>query len=547
MSVRPRITFARQVLILQVGVVVVVAVLGYGLIAWMLDGRLRDQYAQRALTVARAVAVDPQIRDAVAAGDREHLVQDRAERVRVRTGALFVVVTDNRGIRFSHPNPRELGRHVSTDPSDALAGREVVRVERGTLGLSARGKVPLYERRPDGRDGRILGEVSVGFDARAIDRELGRVLREMSLFVAGAVLLGVAASAAIGWRLRRQTLGLEPYELVELVHEREAVLHGVGEGVVAVDSAGRVAVCNDEAARLLGVTPERGAPAGDLAPEGTLRDVLTGRREAANLFVTAGERVLVVNRREVRRHRRDLGAVITLRDRTDLETLARELDSVSTLFDALRAQRHEYANRLHTLSGLLQLGHSEEAADYVGTLMEDAARRAPAPDTLPDPLSDPYLRAFLSAKSAVAAEKGVRLDIGAGSYVPGRVADPLDVTTVVGNLVDNAVEAARLGRRRPARVEIELLGDGSDLHVTVTDSGDGLPDGLRDAVFDDGVSTRDIAAGRSRGLGLGLARRTARARDGDVTFVDAGTDRTGGCGAVAVARLPGVLGAEAVR
>ncbi|WP_338743060.1 hypothetical protein [Actinomadura luteofluorescens] len=146
MPVRPRISFARQVLILQVGVVVVVAVLGYGLVAWMLDGRLRDQYGQRALTVARSVAVDPQIAAAVAAGDPAGLVQDRAERVRVRTGALFVVVTDNRGLRLSHPNPLELGRHVSTDPSDALAGREVVRVERGTLGLSARGKVPLYGR-----------------------------------------------------------------------------------------------------------------------------------------------------------------------------------------------------------------------------------------------------------------------------------------------------------------------------------------------------------------------------------------------------------------
>jgi two-component system CitB family sensor kinase len=170
--------------------------------------------------------------------------------------------------------------------------------------------------------------------------------------------------------------------------------------------------------------------------------------------------------------------------------------------------------------------------------------RLPAEEELPDPLTDPYLRAFLAAKSAVAAEKGVRLDIGSASYVPGRVAEPLDVTTVVGNLVDNAVEAARLGRRRPARVEVELLGDGGDLHVTVADSGDGLPEGLREAVFDDGVSTRDAAGGRSRGLGLGLARRTARARDGDVAFVDPGGD---GAGAVAVARLPGVLGAEAVR
>ncbi|MQY04086.1 sensor histidine kinase [Actinomadura macrotermitis] len=533
MPVRPHVPFARQVLFLQVGVVVVVACLGYGLVAWMLDGTLREQYGRRALTVARSVAADPAIPAALAAGDPGHLVQDRAERVRVRTGALFVVVTDRRGIRYSHPTPAELGRRVSTDPSAPLAGREVVRFERGTLGLSARGKVPLYDA-----GAKVIGEVSVGFDARAIDRELGDALRDLGLFIAGALLLGVLASAAIGRRLKRQTLGLEPYELVELVQEREAVLHGVGEGVVAVDPAGRIAVCNVEAARLLGVTPERGAPAADLAV-GFLREVLTGRREAANLFVTAGERVLVVNRREVRRDGRDLGAVVTLRDRTDLETLARELDSVRTLFDALRAQRHEYANRLHTLSGLLQLGHHQEAAAYIGTLMED---RIPVTGGLPDPLPDPYLQAFLSAKAAVAAERGVRLDIGAGSYVPGRVAEPLDVTTVVGNLVDNAVEAARAGHRRPARVEVELLGDGRDLHVTVTDSGDGLPAALRETVFDDGVSTRGAAGGRPRGLGLGLARRTARARRGDVVFAEpAGDDH----GAVVVARLPGVLGAEA--
>ncbi|MDL4776406.1 sensor histidine kinase [Actinomadura xylanilytica] len=547
MAVRPRIPFVRQVLVLQVGVVVVVASLGYGLVAWMLDDELRDQYGQRALTVARSVAADPAVAAAVEAGDPGRTVQPRAERVRARTGALFVVVTDEHGMRYSHPTPGELGRRVSTDPSEALAGREVVRVERGTLGLSARGKVPLY-----GPGGAVLGEVSVGFDARSIDRELSRALRDLGLFIAGALLLGVLASAAIGRRLKRQTLGLEPYELVELVQEREAVLHGVGEGVLAVDPAGRVAVCNVEAARLLGVAPERGAPAAGLAGDGALREVLTGRRAAGDLFVTAGERVLVVNRREVRHDGRDLGAVITLRDRTDLETLARELDSVRTLFDALRAQRHEYANRLHTLSGLIQLGHHEEAAAYMGTLMEDSGGRPPESVSLPDPLPDPYLQAFLSAKAAVAAEKGVRLVIGAGSYVPGRVAEPLDVTTVVGNLVDNAVEAARLGARRPARAEVELLGDGRDLHVTVTDSGDGVPDGLREAVFTDGVSTRDGAAGRPRGLGLGLARRTARARGGDVTL--AGPDAPGGAdgagaeaGAVVVARLPGVLGAEAAR
>ncbi|RFU40101.1 sensor histidine kinase, partial [Actinomadura logoneensis] len=510
MSVRLRLPFARQVLVLQIAVVVVVGCAGYALVAWRLDGELRDQFGQRALTLARSVAADPDVARSVIAGDPGHLVQDRAERVRRRAGALFVVVTDRDGIRYSHPTEALLGRRVSTDPSAPLAGREVVRFERGTLGLSVRGKVPLYDPTGPGRAGQVVGEVSVGFDAGAIDRELDDALSGLSAFVAGALLLGVLASAAIGVRLRRQTLGLEPYELVELVHEREAVLHGVGEGVVAVDAAGRVAVCNAEAARLLGTPLERGVPAGDLDVPGTLRDVLVGRSLAADLFVTAGERVLVVNRREVRRHGRDLGAVVTLRDRTDVETLARELDSVRTLFDALRAQRHEYANRLHTLSGLLHLGHHEQAAGYLATLVADASG-APAAEPLPaGPLFDPYLQAFLSAKTAVAAERGVRLDVGPGSFLPGRVTDPLDVTTVVGNLVDNAVEAARQGERRPARVEVELLGDGPDLHVTVADSGPGVPAGLRGEIFRDGVTTREPTGGRARGLGLGLARRTAR-------------------------------------
>src|SRR5206468_967382 len=144
------------------------------------------------------------------------------------------------------------------------------------------------------------------------------------------------------------------------------------------------------------------------------------------------------------------------------------------------------------LSGLLQLGHYEEAAGYIRALAEVPA----APGEPPGAVPDPYLKAFLAAKAAVAAEKGVELEIAPSTWVPGRVAEPLDVTTVLGNLVENALEAARHGSRRPARVEVELLGDGTDLHVTVADSGAGVPVELREAIFLDGVSTRNGDGGR---------------------------------------------------
>ncbi|GLY75401.1 ATP-binding protein [Actinoallomurus iriomotensis] len=524
-----RIRFAHQVLILQIGVVVLVAVTGYGMAAWVQWGELRHQYGWRALTLARAVASDPVIGDAVASGDPQGVVEDRAERFREATGALFVVVTDRHGIRLAHPNRAEIGRRVSTDPSAALSGHEVIVFERGTLGLSARGKVPLHDH-----VGSLVGEVSVGFDAGEIDRRVHRTLAVAAGFAAGTVLLGVAASAGIGRRLKRQTLGLEPHELAELVQEREAVLHGISEGVLALDDGGRVTVCNEEAARLLDVTPARHTAVADLPVTGRLRAVLEGEEVPPNLFVVSGDRVLVVNRREVSHGGRRLGAVISLRDRTDVESLARELDAVRTLFDALRAQRHEYANRLHTLSGLLQLGHYEEAAGYIRALAEVPAAKEEPPGTVPDP----YLGAFLAAKAAVAAEKGVELEIAETTWVPGRVSEPLDVTTVLGNLVENALEAARLGRRRPARVEVELLGDGHDLHVTVADSGEGVPEELKEAIFRDGVSTRQADGGRPRGLGLALARTAARARGGDIVLVDPGEDEVG---AVFVARLPEVL------
>lgn len=528
-----RIRFARQILLFQICVVLLVVGVGFALVGWLMDRQLTDQYERRALAVAHAVAADPDIADAVAAGDVP-VVSTDAERVRQATDALFVVVTDARGIRLAHPNPAEIGRHVSTDPSEALAGHDVVDVQRGTLGWSARGKVPVYAA-----DHRVVGEVSVGFAADDVRANWLRVLADAALFAGGALLLGVAGSALLSRRLKSQTLGLEPRELAELVQEREAVLHGVGEGVVAADAAGRITVCNDEAARLLGSRPPVGARAAALDLPIRVRAALSRRTDQERMMAIAGDRVLVATSRQVHRDGHDLGTVLTLRDRTDIETLTRELDTVRSLSGAVRAQRHEFANRLHTLAGLLQTGHHAEAVEYLHALQDAPTELGPAPDGV----RDAYLHAFLSAKTAEAGEADVRLRVADVSWVPGRVTAPVAVTTVVGNLVDNAVRAAHLGTRQPAYVEVTLLADADTLHVSVADSGDGVPAGLRARIFTEGFTTR-ISAGH--GLGLALARQAARSLGGDVRLADPGAaenavDGGGGHGAVFVAQLPAAL------
>ncbi|UGQ12014.1 sensor histidine kinase [Yinghuangia sp. ASG 101] len=524
---RPRFPFAAQVLALQLALVVVVAGVGFGLISRLLDRQLTSQYEQRALSVARSVASDPALAPQVVADDPEGAVRARAEAARRATGALFVVITDERGIRLAHPNPDLVGQRVSTDPSAALAGREVANIEVGTLGISARGKVPIRAA-----DNTVVGEVSVGFDADDLRRHGAQVMHVVAAYSAGACLLGVVGSVLLARRMRRQTLGLEPHELAELMQEHEAVLHGIGEGVLAVDGHGTVTVCNDEAHRLLGLDDAIGRRLDDLDLPAGLRGAMRESGDSGHVLSVVGDRVVVAAARDVRRERRDLGRVLTVRDRTDLEHVTRELDAVRGLTHALRAQRHEFANRLHTLSGLLQLGHTDEAVQYLQALTEGAGT-APQPDGL----RDPFLRSFMAAKAAVALEHGVHLAVGDASWVPGTVRSPVEVTTVLGNLVDNALEAARLGFGQPPAVEVELLADGADLHISVVDSGEGVDSARREAIFREGVSSR---AEGGRGLGLPIAVQAARGTGGEVRLADPGG---GDHGAVFTAHLRGVLAA----
>jgi two-component system, CitB family, sensor kinase len=527
-----RMRFSRQILILQVGVVVLLLVVGLALVTWLLWGIVQNQYGQRSLAIARAVAVDPVVVENTAAkrpgGELEQLVLA----VRQRTGALFVVVADDRGIRLAHPDPAAIGKPVSTDPSEALAGREVISsVEQGTLGLSVRSKTPIYAA-----DGRVLGQVSVGFAIGAPVDELAHLTSISLGFAVGALALGVGASALLTRRLHRLTHGLEPRELTELLYEREAVLHGISEGMLAVDAGGRVSVRNGEAERLLGRPLPVGAAMAELSLSPRLRKAVEERRPVDNLLAVAGDRVLVVNSRAVARDERDLGTVLTFRDRTDLDALTRELDAVRTLSEGLRAQRHEFSNRLHTLSGLLQLGHDGEAMDYLQTLTETSGNGTAG---VRGTITDPYLQALLAAKIAQAEEKGVTLKLSEDSLVRRSVTDPIAMNTVLGNLLDNAVHAARMGTRRPASVEIALLADDTTLHVSVIDTGAGITaPGLCERLFDEGVSTK-IEPGH--GLGLALARQAARALGGDLWLADTGDTAHG---ALFVAALPGLLGKE---
>jgi len=505
----PRRMFS-QVLLMQLAIAAGVVVLATGLFLAPLSNQLDDQAMRRALAIAQTTAAMPQIAEDLQSTrpSVDGPVQQEAERIRKASGAEYVVVMDLNGTRWSHTDLEQVGGHVSTDPSQALSGKDVMEIDSGTLGRSARGKVPLRDA-----DGTIIGAVSVGIEYDSVRARLIHAIPGLLAYAGGALAVGALAAWLISRRLHRQTRDLAFSDISALLSEREAMLHGIREGVVALDRAGRVRLLNDEAQRLLGIGDEAvGTPPDEALGEGRTADVLAGRVTGTDLIAVRGQRVLVVNRMPTD----DGGAVATLRDRTELEQLGRELDSTRGLIDALRAQDHEHANRMHTLLGLLELEMFDDAVDFVGEVVGD--HRATA-EQVTEKIGDALLAALLVGKATVAAERGVALWVSDRTRLPDRLIDPRGLVTVVGNLVDNALDA--VAGTPHARVEVELRTEGRTAVLRVRDTGPGIPDAHRESIFTEGWSTKKPPAHGKRGIGLSLVRRLAERQGGSATVGEA--------------------------
>ncbi|MFE1774077.1 ATP-binding protein [Streptomyces sp. NPDC059008] len=515
----------------QLAIATGVTALATGLFLAPLSAQLDDQAMRRALAIAQTTAAAPSLDDALESShpSRHGPVQNEAERIRAATGAEYVVVMDERGVRWSHTDPDEIGHHVSTDPSVALSGHEVMQIDEGTLGRSARGKVPLRDE-----NGEVIGAVSVGIAYESVQERLLSTVPQLLAYAGGALAVGALAAYLVSRRLQRRTHDLAFSDISALLAEREAMLHGIREGFLALDGRGRIRLMNDEAQRLLDLRSEdTGRPLEAALPPGRTTDVLAGRVSGADLLAVSGQRVLVANRMPTD----DGGAVVTLRDRTELERLGRELDGTRGLIDALRAQDHEHANRLHTLLGLLELGLHEEAVEFVTQAV--GVHRATA-EQVTERIHDPLLAALLVGKATVATERGVSLRIAPATHLPDRLVDPHSLVTVLGNLIDNALDAT--SSDRDAQLEVEIRADGHTAIVRVSDNGPGVPEPRRAEIFTEGWTTKEPPAHGQRGIGLALVRRLAERYGGSAEV----GERPGG-GAVFTVTLPDALSKEIPR
>jgi two-component system CitB family sensor kinase len=499
-------TLASQILLGVLGILVITTSLGAILYVTLSGRTLDQQYEERALAIAGTVAQMPGLRSALIDGDPAGAIQVDAEAVRHGTDASYIVVTDRTGLRYSHPNPALIHQRLE-EPVAVLDGRRHLGVDNGSLGRSANGKAPILDP-----TGAVIGQVSVGILEDRVSAQLRHELVAIITYTALALGLGVLASSLLAQRIKRVTFGLEPAEIVSLLQEREAMLHGIREGVIGFDAKGRVSVINAEAQRLLSVGPGvAGRGVDQIVPAGRLRDLLSGRIEGTDQTALTDDSLLVVNRMPVVLGERDVGSVVTLRDRTEMESLIRELRSVTGLITALRAQEHEFANRLHVLSVLFELGEQDEAFAYLAEISKFSVAQA---EDLRSRIGPPLIAALLLAKATIAAEQGTRLVVTKESRLDRPGIDPQALQTIIGNLVDNAIEALS---RQPGPRDVSVhLDDRDGVRIVVVDNGPGITEPDPEQIFQDGYTTKSGDHGTRRGLGLALVHRIVHRAGGSI-------------------------------
>ncbi|TDC61870.1 sensor histidine kinase, partial [Streptomyces hainanensis] len=516
----PRLSLARQFLTLQLGLIVVVLVVIAGVSIAQANADFRRTEGSRLLNVAENVASQEAVRIGLADAEHRGILQATAESARSVSSASFVEITDADRRILTAADPRRIGEELPLADSTVLEGRSWTGSTTDGGGITSLvAHVPVF-----GEGGELLGVVAVGHDTRGFAERVRTATPELLLYLGIAVSLGAVGSYLLARRIKRQTLGLEPDEITALVEHREAMLHGIKEGVIGLDAQGRLTLANDSARELLRLPADApGRTLAELRVTGRLHDVLTGRATGRDQVVFTGERVLTVNRMPLVTRGQPAGSVTTMRDLTELTALQQQLEATRSATDTLRAQAHEFSNHLHVIAGLVELREYPEVARYVRGVSGTHAQRSADVNAH---VADPSLAALLIAKASLAAEQGTTLRLTADSDL-GSVPESLasDLVTVVGNLVDNALDAVR-GRAggEPAGegwVEVRLTESAEGIAVLVRDSGPGVAPELAEEIFRHGFTTKAADRDSGRGLGLALTRLVCTRRGGEVTVIGA--------------------------
>jgi len=504
-------------MILTLGLVSVLQTVFIGVFAgYYLSESLYNEIGQRALMVAKTIATSP----AVIRGIQQRNLADLnalTPSLAQTNEALFIVIGDHNAIRLAHPSPERIGHSMADDEGDygrraLVEGKGYVARALGNLGESMRGKAPVFEP----GSGAIIGIVSVGYSVSQVEATVQRYNFILYGVLGVVLLISILAAVVIASRFKRAIFGLEPEEIAGLFQERNATLQSVREGIIAINRDGIITTVNRAALVTLGLdteTPVAGRPIHEILPESGLMSVLATGTPDFDREVWLRNRQMVVNRLPMRQGDDIIGVVASFRLRNELDQVSQQLTRIQQYADTLRSQTHEYSNKLHTIAGLIQLGAYNDALGLIGS---EVSSHQALIHLLLDAVPDPIIAGCLLGKHNRAREMGLHLDIDPDSQMTDLPHNlPREqLVSVLGNLIDNALEATRRHTGANGRVQLSMTDLGHELIFEVEDQGPGIPLDVQNRMFEKGVTSK---TGTHHGFGLHLVRQFLDSWGGSVT------------------------------
>ncbi|BBB90775.1 DcuS/MalK family sensor histidine kinase [Methylomusa anaerophila] len=517
---KPRFKLRTKITILVCGVVALSLLVTNLLISSQIATATQQSLTEKATDIARMVAHSAIVVEALNGQRDQGEIQALAIELQRLTNVEFIVVIDMNRIRKSHPDVTKIGQSfVGGDEAAVLEGREYISTAEGTLGKSLRAFTPVYT--PEGKQ---VGAVVVGILLNSIQQAVAQSRLIIYLAVCFGLAVGVAGAILLAGNIKKTLFGLEPIAIASLLEERSAMLQSVREGIIAVDKDSRITLVNAEALRLLqqaGITLNPiGKDVEAFVPNTRLRDVLTAGTAELDQEQDMNGITLLTNRVPVCVDGEIVGAIATFRDETEIRQLAEQLTGVRNYAEALRAQTHEFMNKLHVILGMVRLEYYDQLAAYI---TQTAQQYQADVGYVVERIKNPVLAGFLLGKLSRAREAGVDLVLSESSFLP----EPADsetvhhLVTIVGNLVKNAFEAVASADCK--RIGIQFDYSSGFLTIEVNDTGPGIAADDKERIFAKGYSTKPD----NWGLGLFLVQRTLEKLKGQITVVsEPGKKRT---------------------
>ncbi|MGM7720174.1 ATP-binding protein [Metabacillus sp. Hm71] len=500
--------------IFAIGLILLIVLLCSLLYFQILSKTVEKQLSKRALHVATTIALMPEIQNAFYTEDPSGVIQPIVEKIRVQIDAEYIVVGNKEGIRYSHPLPERIGKKmVGGDNEKALKdGKSYVSKATGSLGPSLRGKVPVI-----GKNGEIIGVVSVGFLIEDIHDLVFGYAKPVIRIALIALVIGTVGSLLLAKRIKRLMFGLEPEEIAALLMQRNAVLESVREGIMVINNEGHILIMNQAAYEILSLDKQKqviGESIDTIMPNTSLLEVLKTGKKQLDRQIEYKDKEIIANRLPVMLGNDVIGVVSSFRLKSEIDQLTEELSQVKRYTEALRAQTHEFNNLLYTISGLIQLGSSDEALELIHHEKENHKDFV---QFLMKKIKDPWLGGIILGFYNRAKELKISFQFDRESSLekfPKHI-DNSYLVSILGNIITNAFEAMDETpyRNRKARLLITDLGE--DLLFEVEDSGPGIDDKLIPFIFEKGFSTKN---GGNRGLGLSRVKELVKEMNGSISI-----------------------------